>query len=50
MTQKDLIEKLKLELSKDFNENASFLVTQPLFKNMTVGLKKNEIINIGRPR
>ena len=45
MTQKDLIEKLKLELSKDFNENASFLVTQPLFKDMTVGLKKDELVN-----
>ena len=45
MTQKDLIQKLKLELGKDFNENASFLVTQPLFKDMTVGLKKDELVN-----
>lgn len=45
MTQKDLIEKLKIELGKGFNENASFLVTQPLFKDMTVGLKKDELVN-----
>lgn len=45
MTQKDLIQKLKLELGKDFNENASFLVTQPLFKDMTIGLKKDELVN-----
>lgn len=45
MTQKELIQKLKLELGKHFNENASFLVTQPFFKENTLGLKKDELIN-----
>jgi len=45
MTQKELIQKVKEELGKNFNENASFLVTQPFFKENTLGLKKDELIN-----
>jgi len=42
--QQELIQKLKLELGKDVNENASFLVTQPFFKEQTLGLKKDELV------